>query len=207
MKENIFAVILTGGKSSRMGGGIKTLNKFNDKTIFERVFKNIENQVKTIIINSNQNNIFFDKYNVDIISDELKGFLGPLAGIHAALKWHEKNNLKENWLVSIPSDTPFIPSNLINNLYLKAKQDRKDIILAKSNDKIHPVIGLWNTSLYSSLNYNLISGTRKILDWANMHKLGYLDFSNQKYDPFFNINFKEDLKTAEKIENKYIKFI
>ena len=54
MEDKIFAVILTGGKSSRMGGGIKSLNKFNNKTIFERVFNNIENQVKTIVINSNQ---------------------------------------------------------------------------------------------------------------------------------------------------------
>ena len=90
MEDKIFAVILTGGKSSRMGGGIKSLNKFNNKTIFERVFNNIENQVKTIVINSNQKDDFFKKYKVDIISDELKGFLGPLAGIHASFKWCKK---------------------------------------------------------------------------------------------------------------------
>ena len=204
MEENIFAVILTGGKSSRMGGGIKSLNKFNNKTIFERVFKNIKSQVNTIIINSNKNDKFFDKYKVAIVADELKGYLGPLAGIHTSLKWCKKNNLDKNWLVSISSDTPFIPNDLVSNLYLMAKSENKDIILSKSNDKIHPVIGIWNTSLYSSLDYNLKSGSRKILDWANMHRVGYADFSNPKYDPFFNINYKKDLKVAEDIENKFI---
>ena len=45
IKNEICAVILTGGLSSRMGGGIKTLTKFNNKIIFDRIFNNLKNRI------------------------------------------------------------------------------------------------------------------------------------------------------------------
>ena len=41
--EDLCAVIMTGGKSSRMGGGIKSFKKFNNKTIFDRIYKILNN--------------------------------------------------------------------------------------------------------------------------------------------------------------------
>ena len=48
--EEICAVIMTGGKSTRMGGGIKSFKKFNNKTIFDRIYKILNNQINNIII-------------------------------------------------------------------------------------------------------------------------------------------------------------
>ena len=58
-KQNnkICVVILTGGLSSRMGGGIKSFEKFNNKTIFDRILERIIPQTKHLIINSNDKNI------------------------------------------------------------------------------------------------------------------------------------------------------
>ena len=85
----------------------------------------------------------------------------------------------------------------------KINQDSK-IILAKSNDKIHPIIGAWHTSLLTSLNEHLESGTRKILEWAENHPLEFLEFNEKSYDPFFNINTQIDINKAEDIEKKFI---
>ena len=111
--NNIYAVILVGGLSSRMGGGIKSLKKFNDKIIFDRIMDNLKKQVKKIIINSNDVEGLFIKYKSEIIKDNLKGFLGPLAGIHASLKWLNINAKNVEWLITVPGDTPFIPKNLV----------------------------------------------------------------------------------------------
>ena len=203
--NEVCAVILTGGKSSRMGGGIKSLKKFNNKLIFDRIFENLQNQVQKIIINSNDLENLFINYNVEIIKDSIKGFLGPLAGIHAALEWLTENEPHIKWLISVPGDTPFIPNDLVKQLLDKAKKDKHQIVLAQSNKKTHPIIGLWHLSLYQSLKNDLNSGVRKILDWASKHQLGYVEFSNFKYDPFFNINFKEDIIKAQEIENNYLK--
>ena len=199
--DDLCAVILTGGKSSRMGGGIKSLKKFNNKSIFDRVFENLQTQVNKVIINSNDSENLFVKYNVEVIKDSLEGFLGPLAGLHATLEWLNKNAPYINWLVTVPGDTPFIPINLVKKLLDKVKNSNHKIVLAQSNGKTHPIIGIWHSNLFESLKNSLNSGNRKIMDWASQHSLEYVEFANSKYDPFFNINYIEDLIEAKEIEN------
>ena len=198
---DLCAVILTGGRSSRMGGGIKSLKKFNNKYIFDRIFENLQTQVDKVIINSNDSENLFVKYKVEVIKDSLEGFLGPLAGIHASFEWLNKNAPYINWLVTVPGDTPFIPKNLVKKLLDKVKNTNHKIVLAQSNGKTHPIIGIWHSNLFESLKNSLNSGNRKIMNWASQNSLGYEEFTNSKYDPFFNINCKEDLIEAKEIEN------
>ena len=203
-KKKICAVIMTGGKSSRMGGGIKTLMQFNEKIIFERILESLQNQINNIIINNNDMSYQFKKYNLPVIEDKIKGYLGPLAGIHASLEWVTKNLKNIEWIVSIPGDTPFIPDNLVEKLYNKAERYKKNIIIAKSNEKIHPIVGIWNVSLLQKLEKAILEGERKIIIWAKKNQLDYQEFINDRYDPFFNINYNEDIETAKKIETKFI---
>ena len=202
--NNICVVILTGGLSSRMGGGIKSLEKFNNKTIFDRILKRITPQTEQIIINANEIDNNFNKYDLPVIEDKLTGHLGPLAGIHASLHWIRYNIPQIEWLVSIPSDTPFFPKDLVNKLFHKALKNNKKIVLAKSNDKIHPVIGLWKSDLLEDLEENIKNGTRKIMMWAQRHPFDTQNFDQKFFDPFFNINFKEDLIQAKEIEDRYL---
>jgi len=203
--NNVCAVILTGGRSRRMGGTNKTFKKFNNQIIFDRIFNRIQNQVSETIINSNDDKNLFVKYNVNVTPDILEGFLGPLAGIHSSFRWYIENKKKYDWLVSVPGDTPFIPNDLVNKFIKKTKDMDNKIVIAKSFGKIHPTVGLWHTSLYENLEESLKRGHRKILDWANNHSVGYVDFDESKYDPFFNINYIEDIKKAEAIENNFFK--
>jgi molybdopterin-guanine dinucleotide biosynthesis protein A, proteobacterial len=203
-KKKICAVIMTGGKSSRMGGGIKTLMQFNKKIIFERILESLQNQINNIIINNNDMSYQFKKYNLPIIEDKIKGYLGPLAGIHASLVWVSKNLKNIEWIVSVPGDTPFIPDNLVEKLYNKAESYKKNIIIAKSNEKIHPIVGIWNVNLLQKLEKAILEGERKIIIWAKKNQLDYQEFINDRYDPFFNINYNADIDTAKKIEAKFI---
>ena len=202
--NNICVVILSGGLSSRMGGGIKSFEKFNKKTIFDRILERTILQTKHIIINSNEDNNKFNEYNLPIIKDKLTGYLGPLAGIHTSLHWIKCNIPQIEWLVSVPSDTPFFPKDLVNKLFFKALESNKKIVLAKSNDKIHPVIGLWKSDLLEDLEENLKKGIRKIMMWVQCHSFDTQNFDQNFFDPFFNINSREDLIQAKEIEDKYL---
>ena len=201
--SEIAVVIMIGGKSSRLGGGIKSLIKINNKKIFDIILERIQPQIDKIIINSNIEDTEISKYKFPIIKDVKQGYLGHLAGIHAGMQWLNKNKPKVDWLLTLPGDTPFIPLNLVSCFEEKINQDSK-IILAKSNDKIHPIIGAWHTSLLTSLNEHLESGTRKILEWAKNHPLEFLEFNEKSYDPFFNINTQIDINKAEDIEKRFI---
>ena len=68
-----------------------------------------------------------------------------------------------------------------------------------------PVSGVMDKRNYilanAILKKDLNSGTRKIIDWASQHPLGYVEFTSYKYDPFFNINYEKDIIEAQEIEN------
>tara|TARA_B110000196_G_scaffold235695_1_gene204191 strand:- start:245 stop:898 length:654 start_codon:yes stop_codon:yes gene_type:complete len=202
-KNKMMAMIMLGGQSKRMGGGIKSLIKFNNKLIFDRILQRLKPQINKIFINCNNEEIKLKKYDIPIVKDQKKGFLGPLAGIHAGMKWIKNNERNINWLISIPGDTPFIPTDLVDQLVNKTSKKSK-IVLIKSKNKIHPSIGLWHIDLFNDLNISLDEGTRKILTWAEKHPLEYINYSYKSYDPFFNINSKNDLKDASLIEKKHI---
>ena len=118
------------------------------------------------------------------------------------MSWIKKNKSNVEWLVTLPGDTPFIPLDLIYQFKKKISPKLK-IILAKSNDNIHPVMGAWHSSLFESLDKNLEEGIRKIMLWARLHPMDSIDFSLKDFDPFFNINNKEDIITAEEIEKNF----
>ena len=201
LMNNMLALIMIGGQSKRMGGGIKSFIEFNDQSIFDRILERTKPQIKKIVINCNENNEKLKKYKLPIIKDLKNGYLGPLAGIHTGLSWLNKNEPQIEWLITLPGDTPFIPSNLISN-FKKKMTSKFKIILAQSEKKTHPIIGAWHKSLISSLNNSLNNGTRKILDWAELHPLGFIKYKCNNYDPFFNINTQEDVKKAIIIEKK-----
>ena len=196
------ALIMIGGQSRRMGGGIKSLLEFNKKNIFDRILERLTPQIEKIIINCNSEEEKLSKYHLPIIKDLKKGYLGPLAGIHSAMSWGVNNSPKIEWLITLPGDTPFIPDNIISKFQKKISNNTK-IILAQSNNKTHPTIGAWHISLFMNLDKHLDLGTRKILSWAELHPIEFVNYNFQTYDPFFNINTKEDLEKATNIEKEF----
>ena len=201
-KDKILIAILAGGLSKRFGGGFKTSAEIQGKSILDIIVSKLKKQKINLIINANSNSILFKKKNIPIIKDINYGFQGPLAGIYASMLW-SINNKKTDWLFTIPSDTPFLPENLIDE-FLSILDDSTKILIARSNLKIHPIIAMWHTSLLESLENEINSKNRKIMNWVYKHKFKYVDFKFKDFDPFFNINTREDLKEANnfKAQNK-----
>lgn len=197
-KTKALIVILAGGQSRRFGGGYKTLYKLNNISILDRILQNFKKLKMEIVLNVNSNKDQFSKIGLYLIKDELKNFQGPLAGIYSSMKWALKNRKNIEWIFTSPSDTPFIDSSLVNK-FLKTKYfDETKIILAKSSNKIHPVIGLWHISLLKNLENFLTKENRKIMNWVDEQNYEILSFENKNY--FFNINTQTDLAEAIKIE-------
>ena len=203
LENEIAVLIMIGGQSRRMGGGIKSFIELDGKSIFDRIITIIKPQIKKIIISCNTEEPKLKKYQFPIIKDLKEGYLGPLAGIHSGMQWLKKNEPEVKWLITIPGDTPFIPMDLIFRFKDKMSSDLK-IIIAKSQNKTHPIIGAWNTCLFENLEEKLNKGIRKIMSWAELHPLDFVNYTIKKYDPFFNINTKEDIDKAIEIERNFL---
>ena len=196
-KEKILFAILAGGQSKRFGGGYKTFTKIRGNTILSQIIKTLNNFSNDIIINANNPEGFKD-LNYPIVRDKFEGFLGPLAGIHTSLLWTKNNYKTKEWVFTVPSDTPFLPSNLLDE-FLSTYSLGTDILIARSNKRHHPVIAMWHVSLIQSLENELKSNNSKIMFWVKKHKYQFVEFDTNQEKDFFNINTKEDLDNAKKI--------
>lgn len=201
-KNQILIAVIAGGLSKRFGGEIKTLTKINNKTIFEMILSNFKEQKIDIVVSSNSELPIFTKYKLKVIKDVNSGFQGPLAGIYASMLWSKKRKLSKKWIFTVPSDTPFLPNNLIE-VFVNSAKKSSEILVARSNLKIHPLISMFSLSLFNSLEEELNSSNRKIMKWVEKHRFNYVDFHFNEFDPFFNINTKSDLTEAEKINSIY----
>ena len=131
--EIVPCVILAGGKGRRMGGKEKALVNLLDRPLISYTLEKISGKVAPIALNVNTNLKEFKKFGYKMLEDPIKGHLGPLVGILASLNWAK--NLNQNWVLTLPCDTPFLPKNLIESL-IDAKNENPDIdlVVAKSKD-------------------------------------------------------------------------
>ncbi len=197
-KSQTIIVILAGGQSRRFGGGYKTLNRLNHISILDRIIQNFKKLEIEIVLNVNSNEEQFLKTGLHLIKDELKNFQGPLAGIFSSMKWILENKKNIEWVFTSPSDTPFLNKSLVDKFLSTNYNNKTNIVIAKSFNKIHPVIGFWHISLIKSLEEFLAKDNRKIMHWVEQQNYELLNFKDKNY--FFNINTQADLVEAIKIE-------
>lgn len=200
MNEQNVGVLLAGGQSRRMGGGDKCLRPLGDRTILEHVIDRIRPQVGPLILNANGDPNRFQSYGLPVVADVVDGFAGPLAGVLTGLRWAEINAPQCEWLLSVPTDAPFVPKNLATSLRQEISAQGAQLACATSRGRTHPVVALWPVALADALEQALVGeDIRKIDRWTARYRLVEVSFDDTGVDPFFNANRPEDLAIAERL--------
>jgi molybdenum cofactor guanylyltransferase len=194
-----YGLILGGGLARRMGGGDKTLLRIGGKTILERAIATLAPQCAGLLINANGDLSRFSRFGLPVVSDEISGFAGPLAGILAGLDWLARNARAIEWMLSVPGDCPFLPGDLVARLHQERIPSGLPLACAQSGAWRHPVVGLWPVSLRGDLREALQAGSRKIEAWTGTHGVALAQWPAEPIDPFFNVNTPEDAVAAERI--------
>ena len=199
--NNILAVVLAGGKSKRFGED-KNQIKLGDKTLLEHVLSKINNKFEEILIVSSHNLKIKKSENITIIPDCFDDF-GPLAGVLSSMKWIKENQKQYKWIATFPSDTPFFEISIIEEYKKRINIKDSSLYFIKSNNKRHNIFGLWSIDLLDVLEDDLKNNNfRKVEDWADKIGVKTIDIEVNEFDPFFNINTKEDFEKAKEILNK-----
>ena len=196
-------VILAGGEARRLGGKGKAFVNVSGVPLVRHIINNFKGQVNNLAINSRDKNKFSD-FGLPILDDIIKeeGGSGPLAGISSAIKWAKTlDNKINNYVVTVPVDTPFLPLDLVKRMSMELSINNADVIMASSNNNIYPVIALWSLDLDIHLDKALYEGIRKIDAFTNLFNVSIVDWSYSSINPFFNINKPEDIILAEKYIN------
>jgi molybdopterin-guanine dinucleotide biosynthesis protein A len=203
----VVGILLAGGKSSRMGGGDKCFRPLGGRPILARIIERFRPQVSGMIVNANGDIGRFAPLGLPVVEDSVAGFAGPLAGVHAGLQWIKQNLPDCAYGVTVATDTPFVPTDLVQR-FLAALGDRPALAVARSAAGVHPVIGLWPVALAEGIEDSLKRGMRKVGGFTEQHGAIEVLFPPVKIggaeiDPFFNINRPEDLAEAEALMREH----
>jgi molybdopterin-guanine dinucleotide biosynthesis protein A len=199
--QPVAGILLAGGRSSRMGGGDKCLRPLAGKPIIARIVERLKPQVSAMVINANGDPARLAGFGLSVVADSVAGFAGPLAGVQAGLVWVKANHPGLLYAVTVATDTPFFPADLVRRFLAEAEGVAR-LLVARSNAGVHPVIGLWPVELASALKASLEAGERKAGQWVAEHGATEVNFpeveiGGRLIDPFFNINRPEDLAEAD----------
>ncbi|MEO1321391.1 MAG: molybdenum cofactor guanylyltransferase [Pseudomonadota bacterium] len=181
-------VILANGASKRFGRP-KSEARLGEKTLIEWVFERMRSQTNApILINANAP--IKTAPDAPYLPDLLGPSLGPLAGIHAAVKWATSQGYEAVATVSV--DTPFLPL-----LLLQRFEQATAPCFASCGGRSHPTIGLWMADSGELLEEQLAIGNRSVHGWLETCRAKKVDFELEgEIDPFININTTEDLARA-----------
>jgi len=198
-RDGIVGVLLAGGQARRMGGGDKCLRELAGETLLARAVRRLESQVSRLVLNANGDPARFADYRLPVVADPVEGFAGPLAGVLAGLDWAAGQGDGAGWIVTVPTDAPAFPHDLVARLSEALAKDRGDLACASSGGRHHPVFGLWPVALRGALREALIDrDVRKVDAFTSGYRLAVADWPAEPVDPFLNVNRPEDLAEAER---------
>ena len=184
----VSGIVLAGGLGRRMGGVDKGLQPLRGKPMVQWVLERFAPQVDEVLINANQNLETYRTLGYRVVADDIAGFAGPLAGLHAGMK-----AAAHPLIATVPCDSPFLPLDLIKRL--SESLQNHDLAVAKTGAQPHPVFALVKRQCRESLEAFLAQGGRKIDAWYASLKVVEVAFDDEA-DAFRNINTREELKGA-----------
>ncbi len=200
-------VVLAGGLARRMGGGDKAGILIGGATILGRVLARLKPQCEELIINANGDPARFAATGLAVAADGVPDYPGPLAGILAGLDWAALNAPDVAWVVSVPSDCPFLPRDLVARLHQARIEAGTPLACAELGGRRHPVVALWPVAQREKLRHALVSeNVRKVEEWAARCGVGFADWPDAPVDPFFNVNTPADVATANCIAAQFPDF-
>ena len=190
--NDISGLILAGGLSTRMGGRDKGLQLLEGRPMITHIIERLQPQVGPLLINANQNYEAYEVFGLPMIADVISNFVGPLAGMHAGL-----SHCTTPYLLSVPCDCPFLPTDLARRLSDALMSSGADIAYAitinQNKTEHNPVFCLLKRGVIVGLAEYLSEGGRKVLSWVSSQAHVQVIFDD--HSAFLNINTPDDLKT------------
>lgn len=202
MYKDVTGIILSGGKSSRMGTN-KSLLKIGDRTVIEIMAQLMKSVFENVIISTSTKEEY-SFLNCPMAAD-IYIHSGPLAGIHAALM---ESTTERNFVISC--DVPLMSREMIE--YFVEYKTEKPILISRAAGYLQPLVGIYMKRLLPLIE-NILSENENKSDEKKKHlslhalidktdteiiDVTTLPFYSDKL--FFNLNNKDDF---EKLINQF----
>lgn len=184
------AVILAGGKSTRMGFD-KQFLLVNEMRLIDKLITELEGEFKEIIIVSNTPKYYSSK-GIKVVSDRIVG-MGPLSGVHVGLT--ESTN---DYVYFLACDMPNVCTDYIRYMKSEIQNSQIDACVTRIKEWIEPFNAFYSKSIVNEIESNLRNEKGSIFYLLKKLNCLYIEEKEaRKYSPdwsmFINLNTKDDL--------------
>lgn len=190
-KSRLGAIILCGGKSSRMGTP-KHLLPFGDQVILQRVVATVREVTEQIVVVAAKDQELPDLPSCCRIERDAEGFQGPLYGLMVGLKAFA-DSVDAAYLSGC--DVPLLKSNFVQ--FVLERLDDADAVVVRENGFYHPLAAAYRTSVSDLVATMVKEGERR--PRALLEKIRTCDISTEEIraiDPLLhslrNMNCPDD---------------
>jgi molybdopterin-guanine dinucleotide biosynthesis protein A len=196
MPDSVSAILLAGGKSSRLGTDKAKVKLNGESVMIGAIAEKLLEVSDDIVVSSNGRR--YDDITVPVrwVADVKPG-AGSLMGLYSGLL-----AVKHDYAIAVACDMPFINIELLK--YMMSLPRDYDALLPRIGDKTEQLHSIYSKSCLPEMERFLESGRLKITAFLDEIDVKFVpeDIIN-KYDPqhlaFFNVNTAEQLKEAQDI--------
>ena len=175
MIDDIPCIILSGGKSSRMGRDKSFLPFANDNTLIEYQYKKLSKIFKKVYISSKTDKFSSIITDANIIYDKDQNISSPMVALESIF---EKLNDEKVFIITV--DVPLIEEATIKTIIKNSYN--YNIAIAKDEDKVHNLCGVFSKSILQQVKELLID---------DIHKINYLIKKTNNYNEILFNNKKQ----------------
>lgn len=183
---NISAMILSGGKSSRMGQDKASL-KWNQTSMIEHLANELKcDRISEVFISAAHEGDYA-KTGLPVVADEHEG-IGPLEGIRRGLLY-----AKEEYLFVCAVDMPFVSGKTALSLTERVCPEYNAYVF-REGGRIHPVCAIYHKSVLPVIEMLIRDGNYKISELLDRVQTFYVDLEESGLDKknLVNVNTPEE---------------
>lgn len=174
----------------------KPLLKVGEKPIVEWIIECASLQTYSLAINVNRDLELYRKFGLPLVPDLISGDAGPLAGIHAAMRWCRENEPGGTHIACFPGDVPWFEPDLVKRMTEAVAASESLIGWLQTGQQWQPLFSLWDLTLeerlWDALQMGLYSPMQFIRSQANVP----VSESSIRPGNYLNINTLEDVNQA-----------
>jgi molybdopterin-guanine dinucleotide biosynthesis protein A len=181
IREHATAIILAGGKSSRMGVD-KSLLPVNGETLIASIVRQLEDHFDEVIIGANdpQKYLFLKR----LVVPDVETNRGPLMGIYSCLL-ASSNDV--NFITAC--DIPEMNLKLIQNM-INLAGDADIVMPVKENNKHEPLYAVYRKSVACKADLVLRNNGRRIIELLDHVTVKLVEFNGTAW--YQNLNLKHE---------------
>jgi len=198
IKNRLTGIILSGGKSIRMGQN-KPFIEIEGVPIISRTHSLFEKIFEEVIIVTNQKDLY-RMFNAKIYEDLLANG-GVAGGLYTGLFF---SSFRYSFCVA--SDMPFLKEPVIE--YLIKNTEDYDVVVPRTKDGLHPLHAIYSKNCLEPIRKIIEDKSYRIIDFYQKMRIKIIDEDeiislDPRRESFININTPEELLQIKQREQHF----